>query len=74
LKELYKNLQVSFKELKISHNNLKESCEKLEEAQKPSCVHEIMVVTENVEVTCDLGPIWDSSSSRKFGGVGGAGH
>jgi hypothetical protein len=53
-KELYENLQVFFEELKTSHNNLKESCEKLEEAHKPSCVHDIMVVTENVGVTCDL--------------------
>jgi hypothetical protein len=54
LKELYKNLQVSFERLKTSHNNLKESCEKLKEAQKPSCVHDIVVVTEDVGVTCDL--------------------
>jgi hypothetical protein len=26
LKELYKNLQVSFEELNTSHDNLKESC------------------------------------------------
>jgi hypothetical protein len=54
LKELYKNLQVSFEELKISHNNLKDSCGKLKEAQNPSCVHDIMVVTKDVGVTCDL--------------------
>jgi DNA repair ATPase RecN len=35
LKELYKNLQVSFEELKTYHNNLKETCEKLKEAQNP---------------------------------------
>jgi hypothetical protein len=31
LKELYKNLQMSFEELKTPHNNLKESCERLVE-------------------------------------------
>jgi hypothetical protein len=45
---------VSFEELKTSHNNLKESCENLKEAQKPSCVHDIMIVTKDVGVTCDL--------------------
>jgi hypothetical protein len=54
LKELYKNLQVSFEELKISHNNLKENCEKLVEAQNSSHVHEVVVITEDVGVTCDL--------------------
>jgi hypothetical protein len=54
LKDLYKNLQVSFEELKTSHNNLKESCEKLKKAQKPSCACDAMIVTEDVEVTCDL--------------------
>src|SRR6187455_10195 len=54
LKELYKNLQVSFEELKTSHNNLKENCEKLAEAQNSSIVHEVVVVTEDVGVTCDL--------------------
>jgi hypothetical protein len=54
LKELYKNLQVSFEELKTSHNNLKENCEKLVEAQNSSIVHEVVVVTEDVGVTCDL--------------------
>jgi hypothetical protein len=54
LKELYKNLQVSFEELKISQNNLKENCEKLAEAQNSSIVHEVVVVTEDVGVTCDL--------------------
>jgi hypothetical protein len=48
LKELYKNLLVSFEELKTSHNNLKESCEKLVEAQNSSLVHEVVVVTEDV--------------------------
>jgi hypothetical protein len=45
---------VSFEELKTSHNNLKESCEKLVEAQNSSIVHEVVVVTEDVGVTCDL--------------------
>jgi hypothetical protein len=54
LKELYKNLQVCFEKLKTSHNNLKKSCEKLKEAQEPSCVHDILVVIEDVGVTCDL--------------------
>jgi hypothetical protein len=54
LKELYKNLQVSFEELKTSHNNLKEDCEKLVEAQNSPLVHEVVVVTEDVGVTCDL--------------------
>jgi hypothetical protein len=54
LKELYKNLQVSFEELKTSHNDLKENCEKLVEAQNSSIVHEVVVVTEDVGVTCDL--------------------
>jgi hypothetical protein len=54
LKELYKNIQVSFEELKTSHNDLKENCEKLADAQKSSIVHEVVVVTEDVEVTCDL--------------------
>jgi hypothetical protein len=54
LKDLYKNLQVSFEELKTSHNNLKESCEKLKKAQKPSCACDTMIVTKDVEVTCDL--------------------
>ena len=54
LKELYKNLQVSFEELKTSHNNLKENCEKLVEAQNSSIVNEVVVVTEDVGVTCDL--------------------
>ena len=54
LKELYKNLQVSFEELKTSHNDLKENCEKLADAQKSSIVHEVVVVTEDVGVTCDL--------------------
>jgi hypothetical protein len=54
LKELYKNLQVSFEELKTSHNNLKENCEKLAEAQNSSFVHEVVLVTEDVGVTCDL--------------------
>jgi hypothetical protein len=49
LKELYKNLQVSFEELKTSHNY-----EKLAEAQNSSIVHEFVVVTEDVGVTCDL--------------------
>jgi hypothetical protein len=60
LKELYKNLQVSFEELKTSHNNLKESCEKLVEAQNPPLVHEVVVVTNDVGITCDL---LDSSTS-----------
>jgi hypothetical protein len=54
LKELYKNLQVSFEELKTSHNDLKENCEKLAEAQNSYIVHEVVVVTEDVGVTCDL--------------------
>jgi hypothetical protein len=54
LKELYKNLQVSFEELKTSHNDLKENCEKLAEAQNSSIVHEVVVVTEDVGITCDL--------------------
>jgi hypothetical protein len=54
LKELYKNFQVSFEELNTSHDNLKESCEKLVEAQNSSLVHEVVVVTEDVGVTCDL--------------------
>jgi hypothetical protein len=54
LKELYKNLQVSFEELKTSHNNLKESCERLVEAQNSPLVHEVMVVTKDVGITCDL--------------------
>jgi hypothetical protein len=54
LNELYKNLQVSFEELKTSHNNLKESCEKLVEAQNSSLVHEVVVVTEDIGITCDL--------------------
>jgi hypothetical protein len=54
LKNLYKNLQVSFEMLKTSHNSLKESCEKLFEAQKPSYVLGIVVVTDDVGVTCDL--------------------
>jgi hypothetical protein len=54
LKELYKNLQVSFEELKTSHNKLKENCEKLMEVQNTSLVHEVVVVTEDVGVTCDL--------------------
>jgi hypothetical protein len=45
---------VSFEELKTSHNNLKECCEKLKEAHKLSCVHDIMIVTEDVGVTYDL--------------------
>jgi 2-polyprenyl-3-methyl-5-hydroxy-6-metoxy-1,4-benzoquinol methylase len=61
LKKLYKNLQVSFEELKTSHNNLKESCEKLVEAQNSSLVHEVVVVTEDVGITCDL---LDSSTSE----------
>jgi hypothetical protein len=43
---------VSFEELKTSHNNLKENCEKLVEAQSSSIVHEVVVVTEDVGVTC----------------------
>jgi hypothetical protein len=54
LKELYKNLQVSFEELKTSHNNLKESCESLVESQNSPLVHEVMVVTKDVGITCDL--------------------
>ena len=54
MKELYKNLQVSFEELKTSHNNLKESCERLVEAQNSPLVHEVMVVTKDVGITCDL--------------------
>jgi hypothetical protein len=54
LKELYKNLQVSFEELKTSHNNLKENCEELVEAQNSYIVHEVMVVTDDVRVTFDL--------------------
>jgi hypothetical protein len=61
LKELYKNLQVSFEELETSHNNLKESCEKIVEAQNSSLVHEVVVVTEDVGITCDL---LDSSISK----------
>jgi hypothetical protein len=61
MKELYKNLQVSFEELKTSHNDLKENCEKLVEAQNSSIVHEVVVVTEDVGVTCDL---LDSSTSE----------
>jgi hypothetical protein len=61
LKELYKNLQVSFEELKTSHNNLKESCEKLVEAQNTSLMHEVVLVTEDVGITCDL---LDSSKSE----------
>lgn len=45
---------MSFGELKTSHNDLKESCEKLVEAQKPSCVHDIVLVTVDVGATCDL--------------------
>jgi hypothetical protein len=60
LKELYKNLQVSFEELKTSHNNQKESCEKLVEAQNSPLVHEVVVVTKDVGITCDL---LDSSTS-----------
>jgi hypothetical protein len=60
LKELYKNLQVSFEELKTSHKNLKESCERLMEAQNSPIVHEVMVVTKDVGITCDL---LDSSTS-----------
>ena len=54
LKDLYKNLQVSFEELKTSHNDLKENCEKLADAQKSSIVHEVVVVTEDVGITCNL--------------------
>jgi hypothetical protein len=54
LKELYKNLQVSFEELKTSHNDLKENCEKLAEAQNSSIMDEVVVVTKDVGVTCDL--------------------
>jgi hypothetical protein len=61
LKELYKNLQVSFEELKNSHNNIKESCENLVEAQNSSLVHKVVVVTEDVGITCDL---LDSSTSE----------
>jgi phage FluMu protein Com len=53
-KELYKNLQVPFEELKTSHNNLKENCEKHVDVQNTSLVHEVVVVTEDVGVTCDL--------------------
>jgi hypothetical protein len=60
LKELYKNLQVSFEELKTSHNNVKESCESLVESQNSPLVHEVMVVTKDVGITCDL---LDSSTS-----------
>jgi hypothetical protein len=60
LKKLYKNLQVYFEELKTSYNNLKESCENLVEAQNSSLVHEVVVVTEDVGITCDL---LDSSTS-----------
>jgi hypothetical protein len=60
LKELYKNLQVSFEELKTSHNNLKESCESLVRSQNSPLVHEVVVVTKDVGVTCDL---FDSSTS-----------
>jgi hypothetical protein len=60
LKELYKNLQVYFEELKISHNNLKETCESLVESQNSPLVHEVMVVTKDVGITCDL---LDSSTS-----------
>jgi hypothetical protein len=60
LKELYKNFQVSFEELKTSHNDLKESCEKLVKAQNPSLVHEVVVITNDVRITCDL---FDSSTS-----------
>jgi hypothetical protein len=54
LKEFYKNLQVSFEELNTSHNNLKESCDKLVEAQNSPFVHEVVVVTKDVGITCDL--------------------
>jgi hypothetical protein len=54
LKDLYKNLQVSFEELKTFHNNLKKSCGKVMEAQNSSHVHEVMVVTMDVGVNCDL--------------------
>jgi hypothetical protein len=60
LKELYKNLQVSFEELKTSHNNLKESYESLVESQNSPLVHEVVVVTKDVGITCDL---FDSSTS-----------
>jgi hypothetical protein len=60
LKELYKNLQVSFEELMTSHNNLNESCERLVEAQNSPLVHEVMVVTKDDGITCDL---LDSSTS-----------
>jgi hypothetical protein len=60
LKELYKNLQVSFEQLKTSHNYLKESCESLVQAQNSPLVHEAMVVTKDVGITCDL---LDSSTS-----------
>jgi hypothetical protein len=59
--KLYKTLQVSFEEFKTSHNNLKESCEKLVEDQNPSLVHEVVVVIEDVGITCDL---LDSSTSE----------
>ena len=45
---------MSFEELKTSHNDLKENCEKLVEAQNSSIVNEVVVVTEDVGVTCDL--------------------
>jgi hypothetical protein len=45
---------VSFGELKSSHNNIKESCEKLVEVQSSYIVYEVVVVTEDVGVTCDL--------------------
>jgi hypothetical protein len=62
LKELYKNLQVSFEELKTSHNNLKESYEKLVEAQNSHVVHEVVVVTKDVGITCDLLDSYTSDS------------
>jgi hypothetical protein len=45
---------MSYVELKTTHNNLKASCEKLVEAPNPSYVHDIVVVTKDVGVTCDL--------------------
>jgi hypothetical protein len=60
LKELYKNLQVSFVELETSYNNLKESCESLVESQNSPLVHEVVEVTKDVGITCDL---FDSSTS-----------
>jgi hypothetical protein len=54
LKELYKNLQVSFEELNTSHNNLKESCESLVKSQNSPLVHEVVVVTKDVGINCDL--------------------